>query len=249
MVRLARRDRRPVIPAPTTALGVLGLGLVLGLRHALDVDHLAAVSAIVSRRRSVWGSCAVGVLWGLGHTSALVAAAAVVVCMHATIPPALARGLELGVAAMLVGLGASLLATVRRGGTLHVHRHRHGGRDHVHLHVHAPGEADHGHDRATSRRPFWVGLVHGLAGSAGLMLGVLATIPSRAVALAYVAVFAFGSVGGMVAMTACLGMPVALAAARFGRARTALQVAAACASIAVGLLVAWRVGFASGTPA
>jgi len=94
---------------PHSALGLLAFGFVLGLRHALDVDHLAAVSTIVTSRRSLWASSIVGAVWGLGHTAALLAVALVVVGLHAQIPPRLGAGLELAVAAMLVGLGLNLL--------------------------------------------------------------------------------------------------------------------------------------------
>ena len=115
---------------PATPLAVLGFGFVLGLRHALDVDHLAAVSTIVSQRRNLWRSSLVGALWGIGHTAALLAAAVVVIGLHAEIPPRLAWGLELGVAVMLVGLGLNLLRTLWAGGTLHHHVHAHGSRAH-----------------------------------------------------------------------------------------------------------------------
>ena len=103
---------------PAAPLTVLGFGFVLGLRHALDVDHLAAVSTIVSQRRSLWRSSLVGALWGLGHTAALLAASAVVIGLHTEIPPRVSRGLELGVALMLIGLGLNLLRTLRAGGTM-----------------------------------------------------------------------------------------------------------------------------------
>src|SRR5213593_1082579 len=106
---------------PSTALGPLAVGFVLGLRHALDVDHLAAVSTIVSRRRSLWSSSLVGAVWGLGHTASLLAVAVVVIGLHTEIPPHLGALLELGVAAMLVGLGANLLWSLRRGARLHLH--------------------------------------------------------------------------------------------------------------------------------
>ena len=164
---------------PTTPLAILGFGFVLGLRHALDVDHLAAVSTIVGQRRSLWSSSLVGALWGLGHTAALLAAAVAVIGLHAEIPPRLASALELGVAVMLIVLGLNLLRTVWAGGTLHHHVHSHGGRAHVHPHLHDsdPTGGDGHHRLRAGRRPFFVGLVHGLAGSGALMLAVLATIP------------------------------------------------------------------------
>jgi ABC-type nickel/cobalt efflux system permease component RcnA len=227
----------------TSVLGLLGFGFVLGLRHALDVDHLAAVSTIVSHRRNVWSSSLVGAVWGLGHTTSLVAVALVVIGLHAEIPRGVARGLELGVAMMLVGLGVNVLWTLRRGGRLHVHGHDHDGRRHVHLHVHAPvaDEAAHHHAVRAARRPFLVGLVHGLAGSAGLMLAVLATIPSAPLALCYVAVFGVGSIGGMVATSALLGVPLVLAAERFARGELLLRACAGVGSVAVGVMLAWEI--------
>jgi high-affinity nickel permease len=229
-----------------SALGVLGLGFVLGLRHALDVDHVAAVSTIVTQRRSLWASSLVGAVWGLGHTASLLAVALLVIGLRAEIPPRVSAGFELGVAAMLVGLGADLLWTMARGGRLHVHVHvhAHGGRAHVHPHVHADAHASEGHHHRvrTGRRPFLVGLVHGLAGSAAVMLAVLATIPSRPLALAYVGVFGVGSIAGMLAMGALLGLPLALAAERFARAETLLRIGAGLGSVTVGVLLALEIG-------
>ena len=230
---------------PSTALGLLAVGFVLGLRHALDVDHLAAVSTIVSQRRSLWSSSLVGALWGLGHTASLLAVGVVVIGLHTAIPPGVARGLELGVAVMLIGLGANLLRTLRSGDTIHHHAHVHHGHHHVHPHVHPAGagtDAAHHHALRAGRRPFLVGLVHGLAGSAGLMLVVLATIPSPALAVAYLVVFGLGSIGGMVAMSALLGLPLLLASERLVRGEVVVQRAAAIGSIVVGVLIAWEMG-------
>ena len=159
-------------------LAILGLGFLLGLRHALDVDHLAAVSTIVSQRRSIWRSALVGVVWGIGHTTSLLVVAIAVIALHAEISPAIGQVLELGVAIMLMTLGVRLLATVLRGGAIHVHVHDHAGHAHVHPHVHAPDAPGHDHGPSRHhhhRRPFLVGLVHGLAGSGALMLAVAAT--------------------------------------------------------------------------
>jgi high-affinity nickel permease len=234
-----------VTPGP---LAILGLGFVLGLRHALDVDHLAAVSTMVSQRGGILRSSLIGAVWGLGHTAALLAAGVAVIALHAQISPGLTQGLELGVAIMLVGLGLNLLWTMWRGGTIHLHEHEHGGHHHVHPHRHVPGETPEQaqHHPVAVRRPFLVGLVHGLAGSAALMLAVLATIPSPTVALAYILVFGVGSVGGMMIMSTLLGLPLALASERFVRAELALRAMAGLGSVAIGLVLAWRIGIASG---
>jgi len=229
---------------PATPLALLGFGFVLGLRHALDVDHLAAVSTLVTQRRSLWRASLVGALWGLGHTAALLAASVVVIGLHAEIPPRLASALELGVAVMLVVLGLNLLRTVWTGGTLHHHVHSHGDRAHVHPHLHDsdPTTGDDHHHLRTGRRPFLVGLVHGLAGSGALMLAVLATIPSPALALAYVGIFGAGSIAGMMAMSTLFGLPLVLVGGRFASAELALRLGAALGSLAVGLRLAWELG-------
>ena len=232
---------------PASPLAILGLGFVLGLRHALDVDHLAAVSTIVSERRNAWASALVGAVWGLGHTASLLAVGVLVIAFHQEIPASLARGLEFGVALMLIGLGARLLWTLARGGRVHIHGHVHGGRLHAHPHLHAahPELGDHRHG-PVGRRPFVVGMVHGLAGSAALMLVVLATIPQPAVAVAYVVVFGVGSVGGMTAMSTLIGLPFHLVSDRFERADRALRACAAVTSVVVGVMLAWEIGVASG---
>jgi hypothetical protein len=229
---------------PTSPFAVLGLGFVLGLRHALDVDHLAAVSTIVSQRRSLWRSSLVGAVWGLGHTVSLIAVAVAVIGLHTQIPPSVGHLLELGVALMLVVLGVNLLRSVL-GAQVHLHVHVHGERPHVHPHLHAHDPADHEHG-PSRRRPFFVGLVHGLAGSAGLMLAVAATIPSPALALVYVAVFGIGSVGGMAAMSALLGIPALLTSDRFAGADRLLKLGAAAASVGIGLALAWQIGTEAG---
>jgi hypothetical protein len=226
---------------PSSPLAVLALGFALGLRHALDVDHLAAVSTIVTARRSLWRSALVGVVWGLGHTSALLAVAIGVIALHAEIPPLVAQLLELGVAAMLLVLGAQLLRTVVRGEALHLHVHTHAGRPHAHPHVHRGALDDHEHG-PSHRRPFLVGLVHGLAGSAALMLAVAATIPDPLLALGYVGVFGAGSIGAMAVTSALIAIPSLAASTRLTRADRWIRGGAALASLGVGMQLAWEIG-------
>jgi hypothetical protein len=229
----------------SSPLAILGLGFVLGLRHALDVDHLAAVSTIVSQRGSVWRSSLVGVAWGIGHTTSLLAVAVGVIGLHAEIPPWVEQALEFGVAVMLVGLGARLLLGVLRGDALHAHAHAHAGRPHLHPHWHLPGIAGHEHG-PDHRRPFAVGLVHGLAGSGGLMLAVAATIPDRLLAIAYVVIFGLGSIGGMAIMSALFAVPSLVTTRRFAGADRWLRAGAAVASVGVGIALAWDIGRAAG---
>lgn len=238
----------PVRDGLSTA-SVLGLGLFFGLRHALDVDHVAAVWAIVSERRTLLGSSRVGLLWGIGHTLALLVAGVLVMGFGLTISPAVARALELAVAAVLVILGANVLLQVWRGGRLHVHPHRHGDVLHVHPHLHdAAQRADRErhHVGRIGTRPLLVGLLHGGAGSAALMLLVLSTIPSPWLGLAYITVFGVGSIGGMLAMSLLVALPAHMTAVRFGRLHFAVRLAAGVFSIGIGLLMAYEIGTIGG---
>ena len=223
-------------------ISILALGFVQGLRHAVEADHLAAVAAIVSERKSVWSSSLIGGLWGVGHTSALLVAGGAVLLFDLEIGEQAARALEFSVGLMLVALGANALRKLARGGRLHLHAHRHGGRAHVHPHVHdgRPETDPHTHHGLRlGTRPLLVGMVHGLAGSAALMLLILSTIPSPLVGLAYIAVFGVGAIGGMMIMSALVGLPVYLTAARFNRANLTVRGLAGLLSLSVGLFMVY----------
>lgn len=219
--------------------GTLLFGLLLGLRHALDPDHLAAVSTLVGGARSPWRSARIGVAWGIGHTASLLVAAVAVILLRVTIPPAVALGMELGVGLMLIALGADLIRRVLGGRlAIHSHPHAHDDQRHRHLHVHLGG-AGHPHHGA-GRRPFLVGLVHGMAGSAALTLVVLGTIADPWVGVLYVGIFGLGTIGGMLAMSALIGLPFAIAAGRLSGLGERLQLAAGAGSLAVGVVHAWQ---------
>lgn len=228
---------------------VLGLGLLLGIRHALDADHLAAVSAIISERKSLLSSCWIGALWGIGHTAALLVAGVAVIFLHVELGPKVAMLLEFCVALMLVGLGFNVLRKLIRGGTLHLHAHQHGLRLHIHPHMHlATEERTPGthHGFRVGARPMLVGMVHGLAGSAALMLLVLATIPSPLAGFAYLIVFGIGCTGGMLCMSALLGLPFRLTAGHFQHANVAVRTLAGLFSLGLGVLMAYQIGFVDG---
>lgn len=238
------------MPSGMPLLATLGLGFALGLRHALDADHVAAVSTFVARDRSLRRSSAVGAYWGLGHTVSLLLASFVVIGLRRAIPTGAALALELGVGLMLVLLGLDLFRRLAKGDlTVHSHAHGHApageaeaGGGHAHLHVHAEGEvhAEAGSHHVAGRRPFLVGLVHGLAGSAALTLFVLSTIPSVWAGLAYVALFALGTMVGMAVMTTLVALPFALAARATSRFSTRVQAVAAFASVGIGLWHSWQ---------
>src|SRR6202035_2496468 len=183
-----------------------GLGSLLGMRHALEPDHLAAVSTLVSRERSGIRAALLGVCWGLGHTLSLVVVGALLVALRAEMPPAVTDLFELVVAFMLVALGLrAIVQAARQGAEGPTRVHRHGRRVHSHA-----GVAAHVHiGRWTlARRPLLIGAVHGLAGSGALTALVLATLPSVTAQITYMVLFGLGSTVGMAALSGILGWPL-----------------------------------------
>lgn len=233
-----------------STIPALTFGFVLGVKHAVEADHLAAVSAIVSERRSVLSSSLVGGLWGVGHTVSLLAAGVAVVVLGVRVGDRAALAMEFCVGLMLVALGANTLRKLARGGRVHLHVHRHGGREHVHPHVHDGGPHDMAahthHGLRLDARSLLVGMVHGFAGSAALMLLVLSSIKSPTMAMLYIAVFGVGSVGGMMLMSALVSLPMYLTGARFNRANLALRCAAGVFSLCFGLFMVYDIGFRGG---
>jgi len=208
------------------------LGFLLGLRHALDHDHLAAMSTLLAdrpRRRPA----ALGAWWGVGHSAALLGAGGLLLLCRVRLPDRAAEMFELGVSAMLVGLGVRSIrrALHARGGASV--EHAHGSVVHVH-----EAAQDHFHLRSLTvgRRPLLVGLVHGLAGTGAITALALASMPGTRAALAYIALFALGSIGGMALLTGAASVPLARIARRPG-AHAALMACAGAASLLVG--VAW----------
>lgn len=225
-----------------------GLGLLLGIQHALDPDHLIAVSTIVSEHKNLKWASLIGAFWGLGHTATLFAVGLLVIGLRLTIPEQLALGLEFLVAMMLVFLGLRILWQSFGVEKIHLHTHSHNPETHTHFHVHANPKEDHGHAHPfrAMRRPFFVGMVHGLAGSAALMLLVLGTIPSALVGLAYIVIFGLGSVGGMLILSSMISLPFVLTAQRFTILNRWIRVVAGLASVIFGLTLGWEIGFDQG---
>jgi len=234
-------------------LTVLGVGLVFGLKHATEVDHVVAVSTIVSQQRNVWRSTLVGAMWGAGHTASLLITGVIVLSLRIAIPEQVSSWLEFCVALMIIGLGLlALWRSLLKRNDVHVHEHSHGGVSHVHIHFHE-SETRHQkarpHSHAVSAvgfKPVLIGAVHGLAGSGALTLLVLTQIQSAWVGFFYLAVFGVGTVLGMVLMSGLIGLPFALTARNVGRVHRHLQTTAAGLSIAFGLWYAYETGLASG---
>jgi hypothetical protein len=223
----------------TSLAAALGLGFLLGLRHALDADHVAAVSTFVSQERGILRSCLRGTFWGIGHTVALLAAGIAVFAFKLHISPAVEQGLETMVGLVLILLGGHVLLRTLGALSVHRHQHSHGGAPHSHLHLHV-GDADehhHVHLWRGAPQPLLMGLLHGLAGSGALVLLVLASLPSPGAALAYIFVFGVGSTAGMLVLSGLIGLPFALSAGTSRSLSLGLRVVVGAVSVLVGLLM------------
>ena len=220
----------PVIDLITSS----GFGSLLGMRHALEPDHLAAVSTLVSRERGTYRAALLGAWWGLGHTCSLVVVGTTLVLLRAEMPPRVVSLFELGVAVMLIVLGTrTLIGAARQGPLGPAHVHRHGWAVHQH-----PGVPAHVHlgTWTFAQGPLLIGAVHGLAGSGALTALVLTTLPSTTARLAYMALFGLGSTLGMAALTGLLGWPLARLGAHQALAR---GLALAVGGLSTALGVVW----------
>jgi high-affinity nickel-transport protein len=253
-------------------LALAGLGFVLGVRHAADADHVIAVSTIVARSGRVAYSSLIGVLWGLGHAITVTLVGVLIIGFNLVIPPAVGLAMELAVAVMLVLLGVLNLTGVLRAVTERltppapVHGHAH-----EHLHAHDAGEEPHGHAHAHLHghgvdedlraphggwlaqlgwyqvlRPVFVGLVHGLAGSAAVALLVLSTIHETSAAVLYLLIFSAGVATGMALLTTLLGLPMAYANVHYRQLNRWLTVGSGVLSIVFGLYLAYQIGIVDG---
>jgi hypothetical protein len=230
---------------------ILLLGLVMGMQHALEADHVAAVSSIVARGRSVRRIARHGAVWGIGHTVTLTAVVGLGAAGGFAIDGSSAIWLEGTVGAMLVLLGGHVVWRLLRD-RVHFHLHRHdGGIVHLHAHSHAGEPArkhgfDHRHDhpRRLPLRTLLVGMVHGLAGSAALVMLTASTIRDPATGILYVLLFGLGSVAGMAALSALIALPLAWTARALTAANRLLQAAIGGATVALGLVVLMKTAVA-----
>jgi hypothetical protein len=230
-------------------LSFLLLGFFLGMRHATDADHVVAIATIVSRERSMVGSALIGAAWGVGHTLTVMGVGAAIIVFGVVIPPR---------------LGLSHAHGVPGGNPLDFRDHLHAHGDYVHQHPHGDGPGEHGHaeehtplarlDRSGFGRiafyewlrPFAVGLVHGLAGSAAAALMVLSIIREPAAALGYLLLFGLGTIVGMMLITLILSAPFAFTAVNLPKFNWRLRVASGLISFVFGLVLIYGIGFAEG---
>ena len=237
-------------------LVALSLGFLLGLKHATDADHVVAVSTIVNEYRNPWRGIWVGWSWGLGHTTPLLLLGIVILLFKDAVLDryeAVAPVFEFGVGIMLVFLGAQVFWALRRG-RLHLHEHAHDDGPHVHIHAtHAPADGpdvETPHGAFHFGKPFFrmksftIGMVHGLAGSAAIMLVVLPTLSSFWVGTGYLLLFGVGTMLSMAAITLLLGVPFAITG---GSQRLNRAVSGVAGVVSVGLGTALISDLALGT--
>ncbi|WP_425403197.1 hypothetical protein [Hwanghaeella sp.] len=235
--------------------GFLVLGFLIGMQHALEADHLAAVGTMaIGKGGSKRGLALRGAVWGVGHTITLFAICSAVILLGLTLTDQTAALLEFTVGCMLVLLGLDVFRKMRKK-KIHFHAHDHGdGKVHLHAHSHHGAVTAHAEDRHQHQHPtgfpvraLFVGLIHGAAGSAGLLALAVAATKDAWTAVAYVLVFGIGSILGMAALTAVAAWPLRAVEKHALRAHAALSIAAGLLAVAIGvdvMIETWGTAFA-----
>ncbi|PCJ73681.1 MAG: high frequency lysogenization protein HflD [Rhodobacteraceae bacterium] len=219
------------------------LGLLVGMAHAFEADHMAAIGALASSGKATPKRLAfLGASWGMGHTTTLFIIALPVILFGVILTERFAAGMEFAIGIMLVGLGAQVFYKLWKA-RVHLHLHEHGGKRHFHAHSHAGetmphSENPHHHQhRAFSIRAYAVGLAHGAAGSAGLVALAAAATQNAVTALVYIMVFGVGSILGMAALTYAASWPLRLAEKTASKLLKTVQMATGVAAVTVGVMV------------
>lgn len=218
-------------------------GALLGARHALEPDHLAAVSTMAAHGSSRSDVLRVSAAWGAGHASLIFLAGILLTLLGWKMPPSLAERADTVVGLALVALGVRTLSSLRRD-RIHLHRHIHDAQPshvHFHLHPHDAGHAAHPQPAAWLRRPltaFAIGTLHGTAGSGAAVALAVLVAPSRIVAIIYLLSFGLGSLVGMVAVGMFAMWPIIRISSRAHVTRQVVQAVAGMTSVVVGVLLA-----------
>jgi len=212
---------------------ILALGFVLGIKHAFDPDHIVAFSTIIKDNRQPMKTGLIGIFWGIGHTFSLLLTGLLVLLLKINIPPEISLFLEMMVGVMLVFLGLKSVFTKENFN--HIHVHLHGKSQHTHFHDHNLNN-HHGH-----RRSFWIGIIHGLAGSGALMILVLSTIESVSEGIYYILLFGLGSITAMSAITVLLSLPFMFSATRFPKLKKIMNMTTGIISVAFGVIIIYEI--------
>lgn len=224
----------------TSALAVLGLGLLLGLEHAFEPDHVIAVTSLISKQKNLKKASILGLTWGLGHTTTLFIVGLIIILLKITIPETIALSLEFIVGILIIILGIYIIKGIIFE-KKHIHTHRHDGSTHIHIHSHKESKThEHIH------KSYVVGLVHGLAGSASLMLLVLTTIESTILGLLYILIFGIGSIIGMAIVGGIISLPFIITSKKFTTLNIGIRYATGIISIGFGAYLMIKIGFFEG---
>ena len=233
-------------------MSLLFLGFLIGIRHALEADHVAAVSALITDSTSIKHAVMQGTVWGVGHTITLFLFGTAVVILDSALPETFAVGLEFAVATMLVLLGLDVIRRVLRD-RVHFHVHGHAdGTKHFHLHAHPegshhnPSQHRHSHPGGFPYRAMFVGIMHGMAGSAALILLTLSSVESVGLALLYMLLFGLGSILGMAVFSLIIAIPLRASARGLTWIHNGVQLTLGITSLVIGLLLAYEVGVDGG---
>ena len=234
-----------------TASAILLVGLLLGMKHATEADHLAAVATLASRQTSLAQTLRQGVAWGVGHTLTLMLFGGAVFVLGQAITPNLEQALETAVGFILVLLGADVLRRLVRD-RIHFHIHRHdAAAPHVHAHSHrgegqhAQSPHRHAHAKRWPLRALAVGMMHGLAGSAALVVLSLkaAPSPSLSLGLGHIAVFGLGSIAGMAVLSMAIALPLRLSARYLAGLHRVMTAGVGVFTCALGVYVIVQIGY------
>ncbi len=228
-----------------TLLSILGLGFILGIKHAIEPDHVIAVSTIASQSKKLWHTSLAGVFWGIGHTATLFLVGIILIFMKGEIPVKWAMSLEFLVGIMLVYLGVTTIFSFKN---IHVHEHQHDGDEHKHVHTHeSSGKHGHKHQHKhdTYLKSMLIGLVHGLAGSGAMVLLTMSTVKSVGEAAIYILIFGAGTVMGMLFFTTMIGIPFVLSNKRRTFSRT-LSITTGAISTIFGVYYMYNLGVNEG---
>ena len=221
---------------------VLALGFFIGMQHALEADHVGAVASMAARESSPRRLILQGAVWGLGHTITMFVLGGLLIALGSAMPEQMAVLLEALVGVMLIGLGGHVLYRLLRD-RIHFHSHRHSDGQlhiHAHSHQHSRDHSDplaHDHTHGFPARALFVGLIHGLAGSAALIVLAAGAFHSPVMALSYIGLFGLGSILGMAALSGLIAIPLTLTAKWLTWANSSLQVVIGTVTVALGILI------------
>ncbi|GAX89666.1 sulfite exporter TauE/SafE family protein [Effusibacillus lacus] len=226
-------------------LSVLLFGFVLGIKHAIEPDHVIAVSTIASHSKSLLRSTFAGIFWGIGHSVTLLLIGLGLILFKIELPDSIAMSFEFLVGIMLVGLGVSSILAIRKQ-KFHIHEHEHDGQLHKHFHSHQHETGNkHLHVDVSYFKSMLIGLVHGLAGSAAMVLLTMSSVSSAWEGVLYILLFGAGTILGMMLFTTLIGFPFVLSAKKIG-INTLLTQFTAAVSIAYGCFYMYNLGITEG---